>query len=171
MLFGLLAIFWPRLTVYAIALLFGAFAVVTSVLVLIETMWRNGDLRERLRRKSPRMIGGLVGLAAGLATLLWPEITLLVLVVLAGAWAVATGLADLWFAAQQSGHWLIAVTGAISIVAGVLVIVLPAAGALAIARVLGSFGLVTGALMLVDVVRQRRAMSNRPATAGASRSS
>ncbi|HEY8532768.1 MAG TPA: DUF308 domain-containing protein [Micromonospora sp.] len=161
--FGVLAIFWPRLTVYAIALLFGAFAAVTSLLLLIETVWRDGEFGDRIRHKAPRVIGASVGLVAGLATLLWPEITLWVLVMLAGAWAVATGLADLWSASQQGGHWLLAITGAVSIAAGVLVIVLPTAGALAIARVLGAVGLVSGALMLTDGVRQRRAVPDQTA--------
>lgn len=166
-LFGLLAVFWPRLTLYAFALLFGAFAAVTSLFLLIEALWRSGGEGGRLRGSAPRLIAAAVGLAAGLATLIWPEITLLVLVALAGAWAVTTGISDVWTAARQEGHWLLAVTGVVSIAAGVLVLVLPAAGALAIARVLGAYALVAGALMLADAARARRRVSRDAAPAGA----
>jgi uncharacterized membrane protein HdeD (DUF308 family) len=167
-LFGLLAVLWPRLTVYALALLFGAFALVNSVFVLIEVL-RAGDgtRQERFQRRIPQLIAALLGVAAGVATLFWPQITVLVLVTLVGAWAVVTGIADVWAAAQQRGHWLTALTGAVSIAAGVLVLVLPTLGALAIARVLGVYALVVGVLMLVEAARRRRALAREPAPAGA----
>lgn len=167
-LFGLLAVFWPRLTVYALALLFGAFALVNSVFLLIDLLRRGDGTRpERLRRRLPQLIAAVLGIAAGLATLFWPQITVLVLVALVGAWAVVTGVADVWAAAQQRGHWLIAVTGAVSIAAGVLVLVLPTFGALAIAQVIGVYALVVGVLMLVEAARRRRVDAGEAAPAGA----
>ncbi|WP_217634902.1 HdeD family acid-resistance protein [Micromonospora pattaloongensis] len=168
-LFGLWAVFWPRLTVYALALLFGAFALVNSAFVLIDLARRgDGTRQQRLRRRAPQVIAALLGVAAGLATLIWPQISVLVLVTLIGAWAVITGVGDIWAAAQQRGHWLIAVTGAVTVAAGVLVLVLPTLGALAIAQVIGVYALVVGVLMLIDAARVRRAgTSGGAAPAGA----
>jgi uncharacterized membrane protein HdeD (DUF308 family) len=144
-IFGILAITWPGLTVVALALLFGAFALVDGVGLIIGAFRRGRDTGQRIAY----ILGGVLGVAAGLVTLFWPGITALVLAIMVGAWAVVTGVADLWFASRVRGAWLIAVIGVLSIIAGVLILIRPDAGALAIATVIGIYAIVAGVAMFV----------------------
>jgi uncharacterized membrane protein HdeD (DUF308 family) len=156
--FGILAVIWPGVTVLALAILFGAYALVDGVGMLIASVRRRADRRQR----TAYLLSGLLGLAAGLVTLFWPGITALALVVLIGVWAVVTGVLDIWAAARRRRQWLVAVVGVLSILAGLLVLVRPDVGALAIAQVIGIYAIVSGVLMLAQTWRLRR--SARPRT-------
>src|SRR2546430_4873241 len=123
--FGVLAIAWPGLTVVVLALLFGAYVLVDGVVTLVGAFRR----REDAPRLLARILIGLLGVAAGLVALLWPDITALVLVILVGAWAVVTGILGIVAAAQLSGGWLLIVVGVASLIAGVLIMLNPRAGA------------------------------------------
>lgn len=154
--FGVLALAWPDLTVLALAILFGAYAFVDGVGLLVDAL--------RQRQDGPRrawaIVGGLLGVAAGVVTLLWPQITALVLVVLAGAWAIGTGIAEILVAVRLRrvlrGEWLLALAGAVSVLAGVLILARPAAGAVALGTVLGVYALLAGILLLFAAWRLRR---------------
>jgi uncharacterized membrane protein HdeD (DUF308 family) len=167
--FGVLALVWPGVTVLALALLFGAYALVDGVGMIIGSFRRSGPRQQRIAH----LIAGLVGLAAGVLTLVWPGITALVLVVMVGVWAIATGALDLWSAVspypptspkapRRRGHWLLAAIGALSVVAGVLILLRPDVGALAIAQVIGVYAIISGALMLAEGWRLRRVRAGRP---------
>ena len=80
--FGLLALAWPGVTVMTLVLLYGAFALVEGVLALAAAV--RGDT------PAPRWwlaAVGLIGIIAGALTFLWPGITALVLLFLIAAWA------------------------------------------------------------------------------------
>jgi uncharacterized membrane protein HdeD (DUF308 family) len=156
--FGVLAVVWPRVTVLALALLFGAYALVDGGFTL------TGLIRAReVGQWFAHLLAGLLGVTIGVLTLLWPAITALVLVVMIGAWAVLTGLLDVWAAARLRGQRLLAVVGVLSVIAGVIVLIRPDVGAIAIARVIGVYAIVIGVLMLAGVRMVHRAP---PAPAG-----
>ncbi len=160
--FGILAVVWPRLTALALALLFGAYALVDGVGMLIEAF----RLHDATGRRVAYLIAGLVGAGVGILTLVWPGITALVLVVMIGVWAIVTGALDIWAATQRGIDWMLALVGVLSLVAGVLLLIRPGVGAIAIAQVIGLYALVSGVLILVDVWRARRSPGQRPAPAG-----
>ena len=88
--FGLLALAWPGVTVMTLVLLYGAFALVEGVLALAAAV--RGDT------PAPRWwlaAVGLIGIIAGALTFLWPGITALVLLFLIAAWAIATGVMEI----------------------------------------------------------------------------
>lgn len=153
--FGVLSIVWPQVTIFALALLFGAYAFVDGVSNLITFVRRRGAEGRRF----VYLIAGIVGVVVGGLTLVWPGPTALVLVALIGAWAIFTGLLNLWTASRPRGQWLVALIGALALVAGVFVLLRPDVGAIVIARVIGVYAIVAGALMLVEAWRVRRALS------------
>jgi uncharacterized membrane protein HdeD (DUF308 family) len=165
--FGVLAIVWPGLTVVVLALLFGAFVLVDGVATLI------GGFRSRqdAPRRVARIVIGLLSVAAGLIALIWPDITALILVFLVGAWAVVTGVLGIAAATQVPGGWWLIVVGVAALIAGVLIMVNPRAGAVAIGLVIGIYAIVAGVIMLVASWRLHRLTSGspggRPASAGA----
>jgi uncharacterized membrane protein HdeD (DUF308 family) len=165
-LFGILALVWPGLTILALAILFGAYALVNGIFMVIDAFRGH---RTGAQRAAYAVAGGL-GVAAGLVTLLWPHITVLALVVLVGLWAVVTGIFDIVAATRIPGSWPLILLGLLSVAAGILVLFRPAAGAYAIALVIGIYAIVGGGLMLAELWRNRHARPtghDRTAPAGA----
>jgi uncharacterized membrane protein HdeD (DUF308 family) len=162
--FGVLAIVWPGLTILVLAVLFGAFALVDGIGMLVEAF--RGERTGAQR--TAYLLGALLGLAAGVITLVWPHITAFILVLLVGAWAVVTGVFNLWAATVARRGWLLILAGALSLVAGLLILIRPGAGAVALALVIGVYAIIAGVLMLIEAWRVHRTHAhptNQPASA------
>lgn len=157
LLFGVLALVWPEVTVLALALLFGAYAIVDGIGMIASGL----DRGDRESRRWLYVVAGLVGIAAGILALLWPRPTAVALVVLAGVWAVVTGVLEIAAAVrlrrELAGEWVIALLGLISVTAGVIMLLRPDVGALALAIVLGIYAIVGGVVLLVAAWRLRKA--------------
>ncbi|MET7392298.1 DUF308 domain-containing protein [Dactylosporangium sp. NPDC005572] len=154
--FGILAVIWPGVTVIALALLFGIFAIVTGIEQLVHAIRPAPGPSNPVTGfadgggpRAARAVAGVVGLVVGIMAIVWPGITAVVLAIMVGVWAVLTGLADLWLATRQHGGWSLALIGALAIVAGLFVMVRPEAGALVIAWAIGLYAIVSGILLLV----------------------
>jgi uncharacterized membrane protein HdeD (DUF308 family) len=155
-LFGLLAFLWPGLTLAALVLLFGAYALVDGIFSIVAAVRRRtGD--------APwwaLLLEGILGVAAGLVTFFMPGLTAVTLVYVIAAWAIVTGVLEIVAAVrlreQITGEWWLVLSGVLSIVFGGLVMLAPAAGALAITLWIGAYALVFGALLLALAFRLRR---------------
>jgi uncharacterized membrane protein HdeD (DUF308 family) len=160
-LFGILALALPGITLLALVLLFGAYALVDGVLNLVAAV------RGRQGR-GPwwlLVIEGLVSIGAGIAAVVLPGITALVLVYIIGAWAIVTGVLELVAAVrlrkQITNEWWLALGGVLSIVFGVLVMLAPGAGALAMVLWIGAYAIVSGAMLLGLAFRLRNWRADR----------
>jgi uncharacterized membrane protein HdeD (DUF308 family) len=95
----------------------------------------------------------LFSIFVGIAVFVWPGITAVVLLYIIAAWAIATGIVEIVtaveFHRELTGEWLLAATGIISILFGFLLFFSPAAGALALAILIGIYFVVIGVLLLV----------------------
>ena len=76
---GLLALFWPGITIGVLALIVGVALIVTGLTDVIAGI--RGSTDERIAA----VIGGLAGLIFGVLALVWPDITVLVIAVVFGA--------------------------------------------------------------------------------------
>jgi uncharacterized membrane protein HdeD (DUF308 family) len=153
--FGLVALLWPDLTLLALTLAFGVYAILDGVASVVDAV--------RHRRRSRwwlGLLGGLASVAAGVVALIWPGITAVALAIVVGIWAVVTGLAELAtaFRLRHAGGriWLLALAGALSVAAGVVILVRPDAGALGLAVVVGVFAMVYGATLGALAVTMRQ---------------
>jgi len=103
---------------------------------------------------------GVVSILFGILALARPGITVLALALLAGGWAVMSGVAEVAAAIrlrkQIRGEALLAIAGIVSIIAGLVVIARPATGVLALAVVLGVYALIVGGVLLALAARLRR---------------
>lgn len=157
LIFGVLALVWPEATVLALALLFGIYAIVDGIGLIAGGLDRGGERGRRWLY----VLAGLLGIAAGVIALLWPQLTALTLVVLAGAWAIVTGVLEIAAAVrlrrELTGEWVIALLGIISVIAGVIILLRPDVGAVALATVLGVYAIIAGAVLLVAAWRLRKA--------------
>ena len=145
---GILALFLPGVTLYALVVLFGVYAIADGVIAFVAGV-RLAGLHARWW---PFLVEGLLGIGAGVIAFLWPQITAVALVLLIGAWAIATGILELiaaWRLRKHVKHdWLLALAGIVSIAFGVIAAINPGAGALAMVTVLGIYGLVFGSLLM-----------------------
>jgi uncharacterized membrane protein HdeD (DUF308 family) len=157
--FGFLALLCPELAPRAtpgwLIDVFGLYA------LLCGAVWTAGALHNRradARWRTPFMFG-LLGIGAGVLTLVHPAPTTLVLVALIGAYALATGLLDMVAALRLRkfirGERLFALSALSSIVFGFAVSVAPDAGAKALGPLVGVYALVTGVALLALARRVR----------------
>ena len=147
-LFGIGALLWPGITLAALVLLFGAYAFMDGLLMIV---WSIAH-RRRESHWLTLIGGGLFGIAAGLVTLFWPGITAVALLVVIAAWAIATGTAMIVAAIQLrkaiTGEWRLVLAGLLSVAFGVILIVRPGAGALAMMLWIGAYAIATGILLI-----------------------
>jgi uncharacterized membrane protein HdeD (DUF308 family) len=135
--------------------LFGAFALVNGLLSLV--------LAAKAPKGYPRLgsliLGGLLGILAGLLTFVMPGITALGLLMLIAAWAIVTGITEVVAAIRLrkiiANEWLLILAGIASIAFGVILFLQPAAGALALIWWIGAWALIFGILLIVLAFRMR----------------
>jgi uncharacterized membrane protein HdeD (DUF308 family) len=153
-LFGIITFFAPAISLAALVLLFGAYALVDGVLAIVTAVRRRGADRWWLL-----LLEGLVGIAAGVLTFMWPAITAVALLYLIAAWALVTGAFEIAAAIRLrkaiSGEWLLALSGIFSIALGVLLVLFPGPGALAVTIWIGAYAFVFGALLFALGLRLR----------------
>jgi uncharacterized membrane protein HdeD (DUF308 family) len=151
---GVIAFAWPGVTIAALVVIFGCYAFIDGVTNLIL-----GLTRTRQGRSWAMAVQGIVGIAAGALTFLWPGVTALALVIFIGAWAIVTGIFELVAAVRLRkiirGEWLLALSGIMSIIFGVLVFAFPGAGAVGIAWILGAYSAAAGLILIMLGVRLR----------------
>ncbi len=148
-LFGLIALFWTRLTLEVLVIGFGAFALVGGIFAIVAAI---GD-RGVHDRWGVLLAEGLVGIGIGLVTFIWPGITALALLFLIVVWAIVTGILEIavatWMHRATGNEWLLLLGGIASVLFGILLAVLPAAGLLALTWLIGIYAIVFGVLLLV----------------------
>jgi len=156
-LFGIMAIAWPGITVLALVVLWGFYAVIDGItgLSMAFTARRVPDPHRWLYG-----LLGLAGLIAGLIAIFWPAITALVLLVIIASWAVVAGVVQLIAAfrlrKEITGEWFLALSGVVCIVLGVLLFTQPATGAVALVVAIATFALVWGVSLILLGFRLRK---------------
>lgn len=168
--FGVVVLVWPGISLFALIALFGAFAFVYGALAVAGGL----DLLAHKRTDwVPFVLGGLVGMAIGAVTFFKPGITALTLVYFIAAWAIMTGVFQIVAAIDMNGEvkgaaW-IGVAGALSILFGAIVAIWPGSGAFAILWLIGFYAIVGGIAQLVGAYRMYEFRSDAKAVVGALR--
>jgi uncharacterized membrane protein HdeD (DUF308 family) len=147
-LFGVLAFIWPGITLLTLVFLFGWYAVANGVLSFI--------LAVKAPNGYPRFSGlvlpGLFSLAVGVIAFIIPGITALALLLLIATWAIVNGVMEIVAAIRLrkeiTNEWMLILAGAASVIFGVLFLMWPGAGALAMLWWIGSFAIVFGILFI-----------------------
>jgi uncharacterized membrane protein HdeD (DUF308 family) len=153
-LFGLIGLLLPEVTLLALVLLFAAYMLLDGILAIIAGV----RAARRYDQWGWLILEGVVDLVAGVIAVVWPLITIVAFVFLLGAWAIVSGV--LLFGASfrlhiAHGRWLMALAGAISVAWGVLAILWPITGALALTWLLAAYALFFGVVLLFLAFRLR----------------
>ena len=158
--FGVLAVVWPGITISALVIVFGAYAVVDGIFDLVLGIRGAPDDAGRPLSGGTRvwMVAiGLLGMAAGLVAFLWPSITAVALLWVIAWWAMITGVLELFAAwrmrAELTNEWMCVLSGLLSIVLGIVLVAQPATGALALVLWVGFLAIAWGVALCVLAFR------------------
>ncbi len=153
--FGIIAIVLPGITLGALILLFAAYALVDGVSLLITGIRHH----EGNRPDWLLILTGILGIFVGIVAAILPGVTALFLLAIIGAWAVVIGALEIVAAyrlrKEISGEWLLTLEGVISIAFGIYVFVFPGAGAIALVLLIGIYAIISGVTLLALALRMR----------------
>ncbi|HEX9455686.1 MAG TPA: HdeD family acid-resistance protein [Candidatus Binatia bacterium] len=154
-IFGLITFVAPGISLAALVLVFGAYALTDGVLAVVSAIrWRGETDRWWML-----LLEGLVGIAAGVATFVRPDLSALALLYVIAGWALVTGVLEIAAAIRLrkiiTGEWLLALIGIASVAFGIMLALFPAAGALALIIWIGAYATATGALLIALAFRLR----------------
>jgi uncharacterized membrane protein HdeD (DUF308 family) len=153
--FGLIAVLLPGVTLAALVLLFAAYMLVDGVFALVAGL-RAANRRERWGWLA---FEGIADLVAGAIAIVWPLATILAFVYLMAAWALVSGGLLLGATVRlrpTHGKWLMGLGGAVSVIWGILLILQPLIGALVLTWWMGAYALFFGGALLALAFRLRR---------------
>ncbi len=155
-LYGVLALVWPGLTLTVLIMFFGAYALIDGLFTVYTAITH----RAGHDRWWVLLLEGLIGIAAGVVTLAYPGLAGLVLLSVIAFWAILTGVLEVVAAIRLrqeiDGEWLLILSGLASLVFGILILFFPAAGALTIAWLIGVYAILFGILLLSLSLRLRK---------------
>jgi uncharacterized membrane protein HdeD (DUF308 family) len=163
--FGVVAFAMPGITLLALVYLFGAYALADGIIELIAGYkMRDGD-----KPVWPIVVIGILGIIAGVLTFFWPGVTALVLLAFIAAWALVTGvfqiIAAIRLRKEIQHEWLLILSGVLSVLFGLAMLIFPGAGALAVIWVIAAYAIVFGVLLLILGFNLRKYADTAPAAA------
>jgi len=156
-LFGVVLLAWPDLSLRALVLTFGAFATAHGILGIV------GALRSKLPAgpRSWLVLQGLVSIAFGAVAFIWPDMTELALLYVIGAWAIVFGVFEigigLGLPLRRSTSLLFVLNGLLAIVFGVVMFWRPETGALALVVLIATLAIAIGTTMILYAFELRKA--------------
>ena len=105
---------------------------------------------------------GVVAILFGFLAIIWPDLTVGVLVALFGAYALVDGVFAIVSAFQStdSDRWWHVAEGALGILVGIIAWVWPDLTALSLLYFIAAWALVTGVIEIVAAIRLRRVLDN-----------
>ncbi len=154
-LFGVLAWLLPGISLTLLVLFFGAFVLVDGIL----GVWIAFSGRKETENWWELLLWGLVGIGIGILTFVAPGATAVAFVIFVAAWAIATGVLQIVVAIRLrkeiEGEWLLILGGLLSVMLGILFMIQPGTGALAMVWLIGTYAVIFGVLLAILAFKMR----------------
>ena len=156
LLFGVLTLFYPEVTLAALVLLFGTYALADGLFKVMSAIANRRGEQHWLAV----LTAGVTGITAGAVTFFIPDLALSGLLLLLAGWAIVSGILEVVAALRLrrliEDEWRLALAGALTVAIGVLMAALPLAGTVAIALWIGAWAITLGGLLIALALRLRR---------------
>jgi uncharacterized membrane protein HdeD (DUF308 family) len=156
LIFGVLAIALPGVTLAALILLWGVYAVADGVFAIVSGV----RAARRHQRWGVMVVEGIAGIIAGLIAIFLPAAAAFAFVFLFALWAVITGVieivASIRLRREIAGEWLLALAGVLSVLLGIYVAAFPELGVLGLIWTLGLYAILFGTALIALSFRLRR---------------
>jgi uncharacterized membrane protein HdeD (DUF308 family) len=160
---GVMILAWPGISVYALTIVFGVYALATGI-----TEFGTAFTTKVKEERGWLILAGLLGIGIGVLVLAWPGISALALLYVIGAYAVALGILcvgasfQLPLDGRETASMIL--TGLVAIMFGIVIFAKPGAGALAVLALIAAFALVTGISELVVAIGGEKLLERKVKT-------
>jgi uncharacterized membrane protein HdeD (DUF308 family) len=152
---GAVIIIWPSISLYALVILWGAFTAANGVVGLFAAA--SGRIKQG---RGWLVLWSLLSIAFGVAVLAYTNIGALAFLYVIGAYAVSLGIIAVggafWLPIDGGDRAVLALTGLVSILFGVVMFAKPGDGALVLLALIAAFELITGISQLVVAIGGKR---------------
>ena len=154
-LFGILTLFQPGISLASLVMLFGAYTLSDGAL----GVWTAVSGRQDHEHWWVLFFGGLVGVGAGLLAFIAPGITALALLFYIAGWAICSGVLEIVSAIRLrreiEGEWMLILSGVASVFFGYILMARPGAGAIAILWIIAIYAILFGVLRVLLALKLR----------------
>jgi uncharacterized membrane protein HdeD (DUF308 family) len=161
--FGVMILAWPGISVYALTIVFGAYTLATGIIEFGTAFTAQGK-----EERGWLILRGLLGITVGVLVFVWPGISALALLYVIGAYAVALGVLAVGAAfrlpLEGRDKAPMILTGFTAILFGIVIFAKPGAGALAVLALIAAFALVTGISELVIAIGGEKLLERKVKT-------
>lgn len=156
LIFGLLTWFYPFVSILVMVMFFGFYALVDGVMGIVLSI--NG--RKTHQDWWLMLIWGFISVLAGFLTFFVPGITWLVLITFIAIWALVSGVLQIVAAIRLhksvgGAGWMIT-AGVLSMLVGIILLVNPIQGGIALTWVIGIYAALFGVVNIALAFRMRR---------------
>lgn len=155
-LFGILALAWPGLTLFVLIISFGVYVMFDGAVEI----WNGFTNREGHDRWWVDVLIGLAGIVAGILIISLPGITAVIAMYYIGAWMVITGVLQVFYAIKLrqeiSGEWFLVFTGLLSVILGIVFFVAPGSGAVSLVWLIAIYAILLGVALVIFSFRARK---------------
>lgn len=163
-LFGLMLFILPGVGLLTLVFMFGIYAIVDGVLNIASAFRRSGGTGGDEPPWWALLILGVLSIAAGVLAFVLPLTAAVALLYFIAAWAVVNGVfqiaAAIRLRKQITGEWLLVLSGVLSIVLGILLVLFPGIGLLTMVIWVGAFSVAYGVVLIMLGLRLRRWVRN-----------
>ena len=157
--FAVAIIVWPDISLKALVILFGAYALASGVVGLAAALSGAAG-----RERGWLIFSSLLGIAVGVIVFLYTDMSALALLYVIGAYAIALGIITImgaFYLPLDGGDTaLLVLTGLVPILFGIVMFAQPGAGALVLLALIAAFALVTGVSELVVAIGGKRLLES-----------
>lgn len=153
--FGLVALFWPGITLVTLVYLFAAYILALGVVLFLRGAFRSSSQASWWFTA----LMGIVGIGFGVYLIAYPQVAIGTFLGILGVLLLARGVFDLFLAAyvvkQTDGRLLWIISGGVGIIAAIVLWRYPVETGVAFVWVLGLYALIAGVVSLIYAYRAR----------------
>jgi uncharacterized membrane protein HdeD (DUF308 family) len=146
---------WPGISLFALSIVFGAFTAANGVVGLIAAIGAPA-----ISGRGWLVLSSLISIAFGVFVLVRTDLTEIAFLYVVGAYAISLGIMTIggafWLPLNGGDRALLALTGIISILFGIVMFAKPGDGALVLLALIAAFELVKGVSELVVAIGWKR---------------
>ncbi len=154
---GIFALFYPGMTLAILIALFGIYVFANGLLAVIFAAYDRKYSDEHWWLYG---LEGIIGLIVGILVFSWPALTSIILVYIISAWAIVTGVIQIfaYIRLQQvfESEVLLLLSGLFSIVIGIILLRFPIGGLMTVTWVVGLYVFLYGSLLITSAFRAEK---------------
>lgn len=159
--FGMLALFLPGITLLTLIMLFAIYVFADGAINLVTAVQN----RDTYQRWWITMLQGGLSMLVGVLTVLWPGLTGLALLYVIALWALITGVFEVIAAYELrkeiDNEWILALSGILSVVFGLMLLLFPFSGVLAVVWIIAIYAILFGVMQISLGFRLRNYSDNQ----------